>query len=210
MRNCLLTLLLLFAAMTGAQTFRASALAGVNLSQIDGDDLLGFYQPGPNAGLRVVAILSERWRVGPELLYTQQGARRNRNSLNLSDFSRFRLNTIEIPLMVYYKDWRVTAEAGAAYQRLFGYTILDDRGEDVTAGYPLKQDLFSLQLGVTVYLTPRLGVNFRWSRHLADLQTAESPRLRGRTIALRAVYTLGTGETLPSSSSASPPPQDGY
>ncbi|WP_168797397.1 porin family protein [Neolewinella litorea] len=183
-----------------SQTFRASVLAGANLSQIDGDDLLGFYQPGLNGGLRVVALLGERWRVGPELLYSQQGAKRNRNSINISDFDRFRLNTVEIPFMVYYKDWRLTAEAGGSYQRLIGYWVVDSRGDDISADLPLRDNLFALNLGVTVYLTRRLGINFRWSRHLTDLQLAESPRLRGRTISLRAVYTLGSGEELP------PPP----
>ncbi|MBB4077454.1 hypothetical protein GGR28_000055 [Lewinella aquimaris] len=192
-------ILLLLASGVGAQTFRASVLAGANLSQIDGDDLLGFHQPGVNAGLRVVALFGEKWRVGPEILYSQQGARRNKNSLNVSDFYAFRLNTVELPLMVYYKDWRLTAEAGLSYQRLIDYTVSDFRRDDITLDFPLRDDLFAIKFGVTLYLSPKLGLNFRWSKHLTDLQVAEAPRLRGRTISLRAVYTLGAGEELPAS-----------
>ncbi|PPK84071.1 outer membrane protein with beta-barrel domain [Neolewinella xylanilytica] len=187
-----------------AQTFLASALAGGSLSQVDGDDLLGFHQPGINAGLRVVAVLGDHWRVGPEILYSQQGAKRNRNNLNISDFSDIRLNTVELPLMVYYKDWRITAEAGAAYQRLIDYRIEDANGADATDQYALRNDLFALQLGVTVYLTRKLGINFRWSRHLTDLQVDDTPRLRGRSVTLRAVYSFGSGETLPSPSGTAP------
>ena len=187
----------LLSGILPGQTFRAAAVAGVNLSQIDGDDLLGFYQPGFNGGLRVVAVLGERWRLGPELLFSQLGARRNRNSINVSDFDRFRLQTIELPLMLYYKDWRITAEAGVAYQRLVNYTVTARDGSDVTPDYPLRNDLAAIKLGVTLYLTPRIGVNFRWSRHLTDLQQADEPRLRARWLSLRAVYSLGAGESLP-------------
>ena len=201
MRALLLFVALLTAALLSGQTFRASVLAGANLSQVDGDDLLGFYQPGVNAGLRVVALLGEKWRVGPEILFSQQGAHRNRNSANISVFRDIQLNTVELPLMVYYKDWRLTAEAGASYQRVINYSVTNFRDEDVTAAYPFRTDLVAIKFGVTVYLTPNVGVNFLWSKHLTDLQLADEPRLRGRTLTLRAVYTIGTGETIPT-----PPP----
>ncbi|MGB3800163.1 MAG: outer membrane beta-barrel protein [Lewinella sp.] len=201
-----LILMVALAYPADAQTFRAAALAGGSLSQVDGDDLLGFHQPGVSAGLRVVAVLGEHWRVGPEIMYTQQGAKRNRNSLNISDYSLIRLNTVELPLMVLYKDWRFTAEAGVAYQRLINYRVEDAIGEDITDNLDLRNEAFALNLGVTLYLTPKLGVNFRWSRHFTDLQIAESPRLRGRTLSLRAVYVFGSGESLPSPSSNSPAP----
>lgn len=183
--------------MVVGQTFRASVLAGGNLSQIDGDDLLGFHQPGVNVGLRVVALLGDRWRVGPELLYSQLGAKRNRNSFNISDYRQFRLQTAEIPLMVYYKDWRLTAEAGVSYQRLINYTVDDSRGDDITDTTPLDQDALAIKLGATLYVTPRWGVNFRWSKQLTDLQGGELDRLRTRWLTLRVVYTLGSGEAMP-------------
>ena len=204
MRYALLFAVFIACGSLAAQTFRASVLAGANLSQIDGDDLLGFHQPGVNAGLRVVAVLNDHWRLGPEIVYSQEGAKRNRNSLNISDFRRIQLNTVELPLMAYYKDWRFTAEAGVAYQRLVDYRIEDARGEDVTPDYDLTSDLFALKFGVTLFLTPKVGVNFRWSRHLTDLREADDVRWLGRTLTLRAVYTFGAGEALPVSDERSP------
>ena len=197
MRILIFFFLLTGVRYTNAQTFRASLLAGASLSQIDGDDLVGFHQPGINAGVRVVALLGDRWRVGPEILYGQQGAKRNRNSSNDSDFQEFRFNIVEIPLMLYYKDWRFTAEAGVSYQRVIDNTLIAATGEDITATNPFNENLAAIKFGVTLYLTPNLGFNFRWSKHLTDLLVAEQPRLRGRTISLRAVYTIGDGESLP-------------
>lgn len=187
-----------------AQAFRASLLAGGNFSQIDGDELFGYHQLGANAGIRVVAVLNDRWRVGPEILYSQQGARRNQNSVNISPFDQINLKTLEVPLMVYYKDWRLTAEAGLSYQNLFNYTIISSGGEDITAATPLNTDLLAFKVGVTFFLTERLGLNMRFSKHLTDIDPDNTlnTSFKGKSISVRAVYTLGRGEELPR------PPQD--
>jgi len=199
MRILLFSLLLAASGVMSAQTFRASLIAGGNFSQIDGDDLFGFHQLGANAGVRVVAMLSERWRVGPEILFSQQGARRNQNSLNISAFDQIDLTMLEVPLMVYYKDWRLTAEMGLSYQRLFDYTIINSGGEDVTFANPLNENLIAFKAGVTFYLTPRFGLNMRWSKHVnnLDIDNALNTSFKGRSVSVRAVYTLGKGETLP-------------
>lgn len=201
MRTILLLSFLLFTGVGAlrAQTFRASLLAGGNFSQIDGDDLFGFHQLGLNAGIRVVAILDDRWRVGPEILFSQQGARRKANSFEISAFDRFDLSTLEVPLMVYYKDWRLTAEAGFSYQRLFNYTIISSGGEDITAATPLNENLVAFKAGVTFFVTPRFGMNIRWSKHLTDLDIDDSINLsfKGRSVSVRAVFTLGKGEDIP-------------
>ncbi|MEM1359871.1 MAG: outer membrane beta-barrel protein [Bacteroidota bacterium] len=195
-RVLLLSLLISLSGVVSAQTFQASVLAGVNASQIDGDQLFGFHQPGVNAGIRVVAVLDERWRVGPEILFSQQGARRNKN---ISSFSRFRLNTLEVPLMVYYKDWRLTAEAGFSYQRLFSYEVDDGLGQDITAVTDLQDNLFAFNAGITFHVSENFGLNFRWSKHIAniDVDNQLNNSFKGRTISLRAVYTFGEGEALP-------------
>ena len=199
MRFFLAFALMLFGAATllPAQTFRASVLAGVNLSQIDGDSLNGFRKPGINVGLRVVALLGERWRIGPEILYAQQGARRNRGGINFSSYDRFHLNTVEVPLMVYYKDWKITAEAGASYQRVIDFEVDDVRQQDITETRPLAEQAVAVKFGATLYLTPSLGVNFRWSKQLTNISEFGGPRLLGRWLSLRAVWTIGGGEELP-------------
>ena len=204
MRKLLFLPLILCSCLLGAQTFRASLLAGGNFSQIDGDQLFGYHQFGVNAGIRVVAVLNDRWRVGPEILFSQQGSRRNQNSANISSFDRFDLNTLEIPLMVYFKDWRLTAEAGFSYQNLFSYTVISSGGDDITAATLLNSDLVAIKAGVTFFLTERLGLNMRFSKHLTDIDQGNSlnTSFKGKSVSVRAVYTLGRGEELPR------PPQD--
>jgi hypothetical protein len=201
MRTSLLLILLLLLGLSAlrAQTFRASLIAGGNFSQIDGDDLFGFHQLGVNAGVRVVALLGDRWRVGPEILFSQQGARRKNNSFEISAFDRFDLSTLEVPLMVYFKDWRLTAEAGFSYQRLFNYTVISSGGEDITAATPLNENLMAFKAGVTFFVTPRFGMNMRWSKHLTDIDPNNTinTSFKGRSVSVRAIFTLGKGEDIP-------------
>lgn len=168
------------------------------MSQIDGDDLSGFNSLGFNGGLRVVVVLNDRWRVGPEILFSQSGARERNNEFNISPYSRFRLNTVEVPLMVYFKDWRFTAEAGLAYQRLINYTIEDVGGEDITEDILFRDNLLNIQVGATLYLRPNFGINVRWSKHLTDLEAnAGNATFKGRNIVIRGVFVLGAGEEMP-------------
>jgi len=199
MRILLLTLLLTTSGFLSAQTFRASLIAGGNFSQIDGDKLFGFHQLGANAGVRVVALLNDRWRVGPEILFSQQGARRNQNSINISPFDQIDLTMLEVPLMVYYKDWRLTAEMGFSYQRLFDYSVISSGGEDITFATPLNENLVAFKAGVTFFVTPRFGLNMRWSKHVnnIDINNSLNTSFKGRSVSVRAIYTLGAGEKLP-------------
>ncbi|MFM8361426.1 MAG: hypothetical protein ACKOA4_01895, partial [Haliscomenobacter sp.] len=79
----ILPFLVLFALaslpLKAQQRFKSSFNAGLNLSQIDGDRLAGFNQPGLAAGLKVNTVLRPRWEWSLELLFSQQCARRNTN-----------------------------------------------------------------------------------------------------------------------------------
>ena len=199
MRLCLLLFLLLFLPRLEAQTFRAALLGGGNFSQIEGDDLNGYHQFGWNAGIRTVAVLGERWRVGPEIIFSQSGSRRQQSSINFSPFDRIDLTMLEVPLMVYYKDWRFLAEAGLSYQRLFDFRVISDAGFDITATTDLNENLLAFKAGVTFLATEKVGINFRYSHHLSniDVDNALADSFKGQWITLRLVYTLGRGETLP-------------
>ncbi len=197
-RLLVFSLFFTFATTLNAQTFQGSLLAGGIFSQIDSDDLIGFNQFGFTGGARVVAVLSDKWRVGPEITFSQQGSRRAPREGSNFGFENIRLNFVEVPLMLYYKDWRITAEAGATYGRLIDFTVEDVIGNDLTEEFAFNESIIGLQFGATFYFTPRVGLNFRWSRQLSALGEApDGKRLKGRNISFRMVYTFGSGETQP-------------
>lgn len=185
--------LMLFVCFTGsAQRFRATLAGGFNLSQIDGDGLGGFRQPGATAGLRVTAQLSDRWQIGPELLFSQEGSRKSSLEGSAFGFDNIRLQLVQVPLMLYFSDWKIQIGAGLSYGRLINFRVEDVTGADLTAENAFAEDILSIQLGATIYLQPQLGLNVRWSKYLSNLEQQEGRnRLLGRTLSFRLLYVLG-------------------
>lgn len=185
----LLAFLFLFPAEGAAQTFRGGVIGGFNLSQIDGDRLGGFNQPGLNLGARVYTVFSDRWELSLEMLFSQQGSSRVRTDDPASIYDRIRLNIVDVPVMMTFRDWKLQVGAGASYGRLMSYRAVDYLGEDITESENYNPDLFFLVLGVTFYSTEQLGFDFRWSRSLNDMRADEgASSLIGRTISVRAMY----------------------
>ena len=195
-----LTSITLHAQDTGPERrFEAGVVAGMNLSQIDGDDLTGFNKIGVNVGARVDAILTERWRLSLEMLFAQQGASRHKLDNPASAFDKIRLNLVEAPVMVHFQDWKIQAIAGVSYARVINAEVIDYTGEDATESYPLQEDLFSIILGGTFFFQENLGINIQWSRWLNNLLVSDgnepsplpgqqSGRWIGRTVTIRGIY----------------------
>lgn len=196
MRIALLVCTLLVGRLLEAQTpsdrtFQASAIVGLNLSQIDGDKLSGFHQPGLNVGAKVDFSMAERWRLGLEMLYSQQGARRVFNDDPSATLDKLRLNFVELPLMVHFRDWKLQAGAGIIYHRLINFTASDVIGEDITDLQNFSTDVFSMVFGCTFDLKKQMGLNIQWSKYLTDLQAdPNAVSYIGRSISIRWLYRL--------------------
>ncbi len=181
--------LIMLAANASAQRFEGGLVGGFNLSQVDGDKLAGFNKIGINAGGKVATILSERWQLSLELLYTQQGASRTRTDDPASIYDKIRLNFVEAPVMINFKEWKFHVSAGVSYARLINFEVIDFTGFDISDQQNFNEDIFSLQLGATYYFNEKAGFEIRWIRTLNDLQAEENASsLIGRTISIRGIY----------------------
>ncbi len=108
--------------VSSAQMLKAYVVAGLNASQIDGDEVYGYEKFSPQAGLGIIMPFNMRkpnegWQASAELLYSQKGAK--------EALDPFRYNTslhyVDIPLMVHFVDARGgwTFGLGGQYGRLF-------------------------------------------------------------------------------------------
>lgn len=174
----------------GAQRFKASLIGGVNLAQLDGDDLSGFNKLGLNAGAKVAAVLSDRWQLSLEMLYSQQGSHRTRDDVYFSLYDNIRLNFVETPVMISFKDWKFHVSTGFSYARLINFHAESPLGEDLTDTETYRDDLYFWVVGATYYFQERWGVNLRWSRALVDLEQRPGKTLLGRNLAIRLIYAL--------------------
>ena len=175
-----------------SQRFKSSFNAGLNLSQIDGDRLAGFNQPGLAAGLQVNTVLSPRWEWSLELLFSQQGARRNTHDDPAAAYDRIRLNRAEIPLMLQFNEWKFQVGAGLSYSRHISHKVVDAFGVDVSEQIVFRPNGLSAVIGATVFLRERSGLNLLWQKNFWDLHPASSsqPRWIGRSIGIRGVFLL--------------------
>jgi hypothetical protein len=131
----------LFPTTSSAQRFIGGIAAGINLTQVDGDEVFGYYKVGFNGGPFVKLMLDkkQRFSVTMELLYSQKGAVQNNRTyiehIALGDtalidprypnydkklFYKLRTDYLEIPLVVHFEDPRskIAIGVGITWGRL--------------------------------------------------------------------------------------------
>jgi hypothetical protein len=184
----LLISLLYSATEVTAQRFQGGVAGGFNLSQLDGDELSGFNKIGVNAGGRVAAILSDRWQLSMEMLFSQQGSRRSNTDVGAT-LDKIRLNLVEVPVMINFLEWKFHVSAGLSYSRLINYKVKDIFGDDVTELQDFNENLLAVILSATYYFNENIGLNIGWSKAITDLQAREGAgALIGRNLHFRTIY----------------------
>lgn len=204
MKISIITLLLLFTVLhtLSAQNddeeglFTASIIAGINFSQIDGDEDAGYSKVGFNGGARGGIRFGDRMELCTEILFSQKGS--YIRAINKT----YHLNYMEVPVLFYYKDWeavdknnrkymRVMVGGGFSYSRLLNATI-KQYGARLDEGQPgyinfLSNDLMFM-LDANVFFTRNLGLNLRWSRSLISI--AEKPTNQAVSYVISHLITL--------------------
>lgn len=177
--------------LVAQQRFEGSLVGGVMLAQIDGDLLAGYNKLGFQAGARVNTLLSERWAFGIELLFTQHGSSRTLNDPAGATFDKIRLNLVEAPVMLYFRDWKFQVGAGLSYGRLIRTQAIDVFGNDISNSQNFRDDLIQANLGVAFQFTEDWALDIRWSKYITNLQAERAAgTFLGKHIAIRGIYTL--------------------
>jgi hypothetical protein len=138
----LFSLFLLSPATSSAQRFIGGVAAGMNVTQVDGDEVFGYYKTGFNGGPFIKLMLNQKqtFSVTMELLYTQKGAYQKSRGpyvgflakgdtalidplypeYDNSIFYKLRTDYLEIPLLFHYDDpkSKVSIGVGLSWARL--------------------------------------------------------------------------------------------
>lgn len=189
---------LMFHQPAKAQGFDAGLVIGTNLSQVDGDAMGGFHRIGFVGGGRVDAVFSERWRLGMELLFSQLGRDRSQYDF-LSDYDNIRLNYVEVPVSINFRDWtaewgtdetfqRMEFSAGMSYARLMNFKVISVSGENVSEIKNYNPNSIFINFGGTFFISPRIGIHAHWSKQLNDLDRDVAEYLVSRFINIKAYY----------------------
>ncbi len=112
---------------------RGGLVAGLNASQVDGDDYAGYFKAGLNGGFYGQIPLGKWVFLATEILYSQQGAKsRTIPGVPLPFLSRF--HYASIPVLINYQDKEAFYfGAGFMFSRLVRQRIFFDRIEQPPA-----------------------------------------------------------------------------
>lgn len=143
---------------------------GMNLSQIDGDSVLGFDKLAYNGGFFTGFHLGKTSEIQLEFLYSLRGSKYTKRDLRPI---KYNLEYIEVPLIFGFKDWlieddqhryyRIHFQGGLSFGRLFrssSYNKWDEQFE--------KNDL-SWLLGFNYYFNYNLALNCRYTSSFTPL-----------------------------------------
>lgn len=198
----IISFLILISLSLNAQknTFEAGVAVGFNMSQIDGDLLFGFRRIGVAAGPVVNINTATRWQVGIGMMYSQLGSARGKFDEPTSDFDKIRINQVEVPITLRFKDWkgeddkgeffRIGFEVGVTYNRMINQTFIARSGEDITDDFDFEPNGVSLQFGATYYINSDWGVHSHWAKQLTSLTKSTSQPMVNRYINLGLIYLL--------------------
>jgi hypothetical protein len=176
--------------LINAQVFKGEIIGGFNMTQVDGDQQIGYKKFGVHAGIGVMFPFSFRrnqenkpWAVSMEILFNQRGARaKNLNyspgdTINSYAQGKFkyllRLNYVSIPLIFHFTDsGKWTVGLGFAYNRMFS-------SQELEYGIPQTYDSvkrlnpndFSALVDVRFRIWQQLKFGFRFEYSMFSLRS---------------------------------------
>ncbi len=174
----LMFLFLMINNIARGQSFKAAVLAGINSSQVSGDELSGFNKVGLFIGGSAILPVSEKSLVEMELLFIQKGSKTPTPKDGAANyFYRMSLNYLEVPLIYTFRPVKyVSVHAGPTFGVLVGSKEEDNAGE-LTGQIPFQKTELGIDGGLSVYFSEHLSLTMRLSTSLLPIRKtgANSP-----------------------------------
>jgi hypothetical protein len=186
-----------------AQRILGALSAGINLTQVDGDEVYGYNKVGFNGGPSIIIPFGRqgKWSVTMELLFSQMGAFQK----TPSDFVdtvpdtlpgafyygyKLNLNYVQIPLLVHFTDKKIIAAgAGFAYGQLVDVKEWENGIQtSTTLKGPYSMMDLEILADVRLRLWNRLWADVRYSYSLLPLRTREFTNIYGKETWIRKQY----------------------
>jgi len=185
-----------------SQRFLGAVSAGINLSQVDGDEVYGFKKVGFNGGPSIILPFgkNKNWSVTMEILFSMNGAYQKgatdtvpQDSTGPVSYSGYKLNLnyVQIPLMVHFTDKKIIAGGiGFAYNQLVSVKEWQNgiRMEGTTLNGPYTLADFQVLADVRIRLWKKLWANVRYSYSILPIRTREFKNIMGTQSWTRKQY----------------------
>jgi len=163
--------------------FEGAIIFGANFAELSGEDVSDFI--GVNVGFRGTAKLKDKWRLGLELLFSQQGEYLEVKSYPNVPLQKILINYIEVPLQL---DWQVVQKGkktawlnfGGAFAKLINHQLIAKDQNDISPLLVWEQESAVLiTFGATAFFNDHIGFNFRGAQSLNSLDLSPTLSFRG-------------------------------
>jgi hypothetical protein len=161
-----------------SQIIKGEVMAGMNMTQVDGDIVFGFKKPGLNLGAGAMIPIGKGFDLSLETNFSQKGSKQKAQYLSdsLNGAYKLYLNYVEIPLLVHYTDKDlVSVGTGFSWGRLVAAREFEhDRQTATTAlnGVYSPND-FCVLVDLRLKVYQALKFNFRYSYSMSRIRTRE-------------------------------------
>lgn len=164
MRTGIFTFIFIFliACAAHSQRFNAGIIAGLNISQVEGDGFAGYNKAGPAFGVFVNTFFTDELAGQMEINYSQKGSQR-KSTLDNPQYFRIELHYVEIPVLArYFLPAGVVFEGGLSGGYLFSSKEKDEVSE-IPIIHPFKKTEIAFIAGVAWQMTGKISLNSRFS-----------------------------------------------
>ncbi len=183
-----ISLALLFLTQVNAQDIRAVLIGGINMAQVDGDNIAGFNKFGLNVGGGAHWFFNDKFSLNFEILFAQKGSSSVPVAGVVITPTKFKLNYAEVPILFNYHDkGKVSFGAGLGIGTLV-------KEEISINGSPLQSSLarqdITILLDGTVKLTEKLSFNLRYGYSIFSIGEYQRRNLFNNLFSVRLAYML--------------------
>lgn len=154
--------------------------AGINLSQVDGDEIYGFHKIGFNGGPSVIIPFgkNKKWSATLELLFSQKGSHQRVGPDDTigqpKPYYQLNLDYVEIPVIFHFTDKKIIAGGlGISYGQLVSVKEVEHgaRIDSTTLSGPYKINDISVLADVRFRLWKRLWIDARYTYSVFKIRT---------------------------------------
>lgn len=180
--------------------FKAQLIAGMNFSQLDGDDLIGYSMLGLRAGAQINYALHTKGGIAIGLFYDEKGSSSSFSLLPRGIQQNTKLRYLSIPVDFYLdsgyrpdlEKHRLRFQFGASISRLFSTdSEHQDFGDLINLFNPFD---IAPNIGLTYSISKKSGFNLRFESSITNVLeedlTLEINNLRSYLFSLQYVYSL--------------------
>lgn len=190
--SILLLILILVSSYGFSQRIKGALIAGMNISQVDGDEIYGFNKVGLNVGTAAILPLGKNFSFTVETLFSQKGSYQSKQYeqevtdtagnviYNLNGQYNLKLNYLEVPFLIHYTDRDIiSAGVGFSYGRLVSVKEYEhDTLNQFTTlnGGPYDRNDYSVIVDLYFRIhkkIPRFKLNIRYSYSMSKIRTRD-------------------------------------